>query len=120
MERKTFIRLAESVKQAVKIKNGEMKPSRSFIFTEDSDAQIFQAKLSKRGTITIPAALRRKMGLFPGSPVVLEFCTEGFLIRHPRPGEIPGIKPMKGRADESEPYILCVKSDYARKTIPNE
>lgn len=120
MERKTFIRLAESVKQAAKIKNGEMKPSRMFTCTEDACTQIFQVKISKRGTITIPAALRRKMGLFPGSPVVLEFCAEGFLIRHPRPGEIPGFKPMKGPTDESEPYILCVKSDDAQKMIPHE
>lgn len=120
MERKLFKRLVKSIKQAGKIMNGEMKPSRTFISTEGLCTQIFQAKVSKRGTITVPAALRRKMGLLPGSPVVLEFCAEGFLIRHPRPGEVPGIKPMKRPAAESEPYILCMKSGCTPKTIQNE
>jgi len=38
-------------------------------------------KVGKRGTVVIPAALRRRFGLDEGSLVVVEVCDEGILIR---------------------------------------
>lgn len=39
------------------------------------------AKVGKRGTVVIPAALRRRFGLEEGSLVVVEVRDEGILIR---------------------------------------
>ena len=38
-------------------------------------------EVGKRGTVVIPAALRRRFGLEEGSLVVVEFRDEGILIR---------------------------------------
>ena len=39
------------------------------------------AKIGKRGTVVIPAILRRKYGLEEGSQLVVEELTEGVLLR---------------------------------------
>lgn len=118
MNPQLFNRLVKSVKQAVEINNGKVKPSRIFVSEGDSIHQIFLVRLSKRGTITIPAALRKQLGIVPGSRVVMECHADGFIIRHPRPGEIPGDKAVKRPSDVDEPEtcILCAK--YGRE--PNK
>ncbi|BCV19956.1 AbrB/MazE/SpoVT family DNA-binding domain-containing protein [Moorella sp. Hama-1] len=38
-------------------------------------------KIGKRGTVVIPASLRRKYGLQEGALVIAEACPEGILLR---------------------------------------
>jgi AbrB family looped-hinge helix DNA binding protein len=38
-------------------------------------------KIGKRGTIVIPAALRRRFALSEGSPVIIEECEDGVSVR---------------------------------------
>lgn len=45
------------------------------------DRQIETARVGKRGTVVIPAALRRRYGLTEGSLVIAEERAEGVLIR---------------------------------------
>lgn len=39
------------------------------------------SRLGKRGTLVIPAALRRRFGLTEGSPIIIEATAQGILIR---------------------------------------
>ena len=47
-----------------------------------------KTKIQKRGTVTIPAQLRRKWGLEVGSEVVFEDTEAGILIRRASEAEI--------------------------------
>ena len=72
------------------------------------------SKVGKRGTVVIPAALRRRFGIEDGSLVVAEATDEGILIR-------PAVAmPVEVYAPERKARLLLENAtdaeDYARAT----
>ncbi len=61
--------------------------------------------ISSKGQVTVPAEIREKLGLLPGTVVTFELSNEGALLRKGAPGAHPvdmvyGTLTLRRRVDE--------------------
>lgn len=70
----------------------------------------FTAKLGKKGTLTVPAEIRERVGLAEGSLLILEVHDEGILIR---PAIATPMKPEEYSARRTAEFLLNNAIDAA-------
>ena len=59
------------------------------VLAKDDDALHMKRTISAKGQITVPAAVRQRLGLSAGTPVTFELRREGVLLRKGSRGRHP-------------------------------
>jgi len=67
---------------------GEIREALDF-FGKEEDALPMKSTISAKGQITVPAAVRQRLGLSAGTPVTFELRREGVLLRKGSRGRHP-------------------------------